>query len=291
MPKPFRFGIVSGGATSRGAWLDLARKAEGLGYATLLMPDRTGLPLAPLAALAAVAAATSTLRVGSYVFCNDFRHPALLAREAATLSLLSDGRFELGIGAGAGPGDYRQLGLPFDPPGVRVGRVAEALEIITRMFAEPAVSFAGQHYTLAELPGLPGYPRPPIFVGSAGQRLLKLAARYADSIAPTPRYGAPAGGPPDATLDEKVGWVRAAAGSRFDQIELAQVAYAITITDSPDPAAPPPGGPPIPRRPMSAAQAAEHLLGERERYGFSYIQVHAGQADNFASVVAQLAGR
>jgi alkanesulfonate monooxygenase SsuD/methylene tetrahydromethanopterin reductase-like flavin-dependent oxidoreductase (luciferase family) len=225
------------------------------------------------------------------VFCNDFRHPALLAREAATLSLLSDGRFELGLGAGAGPGDYRQLGLPFDPPGARVSRVGEALEIITRMFVEPAVSFAGQHYSLDELPGLAGYQRPPIFVGSAGKRLLALAARYADSIAPTLRYGAPASSPPDATLDEKVDWVRAAAGDRFDQIELAQVAYGLEITDSPDAAAPPGGGPPIPRQPMSAAQAAEHLEAQRERYGFSYIQLHAGQIDNFAPVAARLAGR
>src|SRR5579859_5093769 len=133
MQRPFRFGVVTTGASSRQAWVEQARTIEALGYASLLMPDRIGLALAPLSALASAAAATTTLRVGSYVFCNDYRHPGLLAHEIASLDLLSDGRLEVGIGAGAGAHDYAQLGIPFDRDGVRVARLAEALPLLTRL--------------------------------------------------------------------------------------------------------------------------------------------------------------
>jgi probable F420-dependent oxidoreductase len=136
--KPFRFGLATGKGSSRTAWRDKARQAEDLGYDILLMPDHVTTDLAPIAALAAAAETTSTLRIGSLVFDNDFRHPALLAREAATLDLLSEGRFELGLGAGYELEDYTQTGIPFDPPAVRVSRLEEALLIIQRFFTQEA---------------------------------------------------------------------------------------------------------------------------------------------------------
>src|SRR5262249_25962076 len=114
MPKPFRFGVVAAYATSQAAWVTTARRAEELGYSTLLIPDRTTIgSLAPIPALAVAASMTTSLHVGSYVFSNDYRHPVLLAREAATLDLLSDGRFELGLGAGVSSSEFEQMGMPF----------------------------------------------------------------------------------------------------------------------------------------------------------------------------------
>src|SRR6266567_529357 len=151
MYRPFRFGVVIANALSRTAFVTLARRAEELGYTTLLMPDRTITGLAPLTALAIAAEATTSLRVGSYVFCNDYRHPALLAKEVATLDFLSGGRFELGLGAGVGPFDYQQVGLPFEDAGTRVGRLEEALSIIKRFFTEERVNFTGRHYKITEM--------------------------------------------------------------------------------------------------------------------------------------------
>ncbi len=134
MHRPFRFGVVSGQVQSQTAWVTTARRAEQLGYATLLVVDRISMGLAPFSALAMAAGATTSLRVGTFVFCNDFRHPAVLAKEAATLDLLSGGRFELGIGAGVGPSDYNQMGIPFESPGTRVSRFEESLQIIKQLF-------------------------------------------------------------------------------------------------------------------------------------------------------------
>src|SRR5258707_7334266 len=185
MPQRFRFSVVIAAAPSRTAFVTLARRAEELGYATLLMPDRTITGLAVLPALAVAAAVTTSLRVGSYVFSNDFRHPALLAKEVATLDFLSDGRFELGLGAGVGPFDYQQLGLRFEDAGTRVGRLEEALSVIKRFFTEERVNFAGRHYTVTEMRGSPvsvQKPHPPIAIGGAGKRMLSLAAQEANSI-------------------------------------------------------------------------------------------------------------
>src|SRR6266566_3386457 len=149
------FGVVIANSLSRTAFVTLARRAEEIGYTTLLMPDRTITGLAPLTALAVAAEATTSLRVGSYVFCNDYRHPALLAKEVATLDFLSGGRFELGLGAGAGPFDYGQLGLPFEKGDVRVDRFEEALSVIKKLLTEESVNFYGKHYTITRMKGLP----------------------------------------------------------------------------------------------------------------------------------------
>src|SRR5207253_6767082 len=166
-------------------WVQQARRAEELGYSTFLLPDHYVNDLATTPALAIAAEATNTLRVGSFVFDNDFRHPAAVAKEAATLDLLSDGRFELGIGAGWHGPEYQQTGIPFEPPGVRVGRLEEAVTIIKALFGEEPVNFSGKHYTINGLVGLPKpvqRPHPPILIAGGGKRVLSLAAREADIV-------------------------------------------------------------------------------------------------------------
>lgn len=290
MPRPIRFGIVSAGAPSRDEWVTLARRTEELGYSSLLMPDRAMTPLAPWSALATAAAVTTTLRVGSHVFANDFRHPVIVAREAATLDLLSDGRFELGLGAGVSQSDYEQLGLPFDSPGARVSRVAEALQIIKQFFTQEVVNFSGKYYTVTNQPAVPRpvqQPHPPIFIGSAGRRMLALAAREADSVGPESRPARP-GDAADATREEKIAWIREAAGDRFDHLELCQTIFDLVISDSPIPATPPRWSN-MPLREMTIEEAVAYLRGQYERYGFSYFHASATQLENLAPVVAQLA--
>src|SRR5947209_12132554 len=149
--KAFRFGVTTGGHPSRSAWIALAQRVEELGYSSLVLPDVMGTPLATLTGLTVAAAATTKLRVGSFVFVNDYRNPALLAREIATLDLLSDGRVELGLGAGNWPTDFKQLGIPFDKPGTRVSRFAEGLSIIKQFFTAESVNFSGEYYTTTAL--------------------------------------------------------------------------------------------------------------------------------------------
>ncbi len=294
MHRPFRFGVTAAYAPSRTAWITTARRAEELGYATLLLPDRTSIgSLAPIPALAVAAAVTTSLRVGSYVFCNEYRHPVLLAREAATLDLLSEGRFELGLGAGVSPVEFQQMGIPFASAGTRVGHLEETLQLMKLLFTEETVNFSGKYYTIS---GLKGNIRPvqqphlPLLVAGSGERMLKLAAREANIIAIGSKISAQGRDPSDATLEQKIAWIKEAAGERFADLELSQTIYDLVITDSGTALASQAGGPPIPKRPLSTEQAVAHLLELRERYGFSYLQVYAGQMENFAPVVARLAG-
>lgn len=295
MHKPFRFGVVAAYTPSHTAWIATARRAEELGYATLLMPDRANIgSLAPIPALAVAATATTALRVGSYVFCNGYRHPVILAREAATLDLLSEGRFELGMGAGVGPSEFQQMGIPFENAGARVGRLEEALRVMKELFTEETINFSGKYYTIT---GMKGYPRPvqkphlPILVAGGGERMLKLAAREADIVAVGSRIGPRGADPTDATLEQKIAWIKEAAGERFADLELSQTIYDMQITDSGADLSPQGGGPPIPKKPRSTEEAVAHLLEQRDRYGFSYLQVFEGQMENFAPVVARLSGK
>jgi probable F420-dependent oxidoreductase len=293
MPRPFRFGLVSAYAPSRSVWISIARRAEELGYSTLLIPDRTtaGI-LAPMPALAVAASVTTSLRVGSYVFCNGYRHAVLLAREAATLDLLSDGRFELGLGTGVSPTEFEQMGMPFASAGARVGQLEETVQVMKRLFTEETVNFSGKYYTITGLKGIirpVQKPHMPILVAGAGERMLKLAAREADIIAIGSKIGAHGADPTDATLEQKIAWIKEAAGQRFADLELSQTIYDLEITDNEAPVSQT-GGWSVPKRLLSTEQAVAHLLEQRERYGFSYLQVSAGQMENFAPVVARLAG-
>ena len=295
MHRPFRFGVVVTHAQSHNAWITTARRVEELGYATLLMPDRLSIgSLAPLTALAVAAQATTSLRIGSYVFCNEYRHPVLLAREAATLDLLSGGRFELGLGAGVGPSEFQRIGIPFANAGTRVGHLEETLQVMKQLFTEETVNFSGKYYTITELKGNirpVQQPHLPLLVAGAGERMLKLAAREANIIAIGSKITAQGADPTDATMEQKIAWIKEAAGERFADLELSQTIYHMMITDSGTDLSTQAGGPPIPKRPMSTEQAVAHLLEQRDRYGFSYLQVYEGQMENFAPVVARLAGK
>ncbi len=216
-----------------------------------------------MTALAVAATATTKLRVGSYVFVNDYRNPALLAREIATLDQLSDGRVELGLGAGNWPGEYQQLGIPFDKAGVRVSRFAEGLSIIKQFFTSETVNFSGKYYTTTALRPVPRpvqQPHPPILIGSAGRRMLTIAAREADIILPISTQ--------QAELEEKIGWIREAAGERFEHLELGQAAFGIELTDGPVAAAPP--------LPGNAGRIApnDHRAGSRVSVGAARTSGH-----------------
>lgn len=297
MHKPFRFGVVSSGLASPDGWAAQARRVEELGYDSLLMPDRPSMGgFALFSALAVAATFTTSLHIGSYVFCNDYRHPAMLIKEVATLHELSGGRFELGLGAGVSGYDYQQMGLTFESAGTRVSRLEETILIIKQFFSAEEVNFAGKYYTITGMKALPRtvqQPHPPLFIGSGGKRMLTIAGREADIIAPTLKWGAPGTDPEDATLEEKIDWIRDAAGERFSALELAQSVYHIAITDNAAAAIAPPGGEgfSIKMKKMSTEEAVTYLLEQRDRYGFSYIQIFDGQLENFAPVVARLHGK
>ncbi len=263
MPRPFRFGLVAAYAPSSSAWISIARRAEELGYATLLIPDRTSVGiLAPIPALAVAASVTTSLRVGSYVFCNGYRHPVLLAREAATLDLLSDGRFELGLGAGVSSPEFEQMGLPFASAGTRVGHLAETIQVMKQLFTEETVNFSGKYYTITELKGNirpVQKPHMPILVAGAGERMLKLAAREADIIAIGSKITAHGVDPTDTSLEQKIAWIKEAAGPRFVDLELSQTIYDLEITDTDAPITQT-GGWPISKRSLSSTQAVAQLL-------------------------------
>ena len=295
MPRTFRFGNVAASAPSQPIWISIAQRAEELGYATLLMPDRISVgTLAPMPALAVASSVTTSLRVGSYVFCNGYRHPVLLAREAATLDLLSEGRFELGLGAGVSSTEFEQIGIPFASAGTRVHQLEETIQVMKQLFIEETVNFSGKYYMVKELKGnLKPIQKPhmPILVAGAGERMLKLAAREADIIAIGSKIGARGVDPTDATLEQKITWIKEAAAQRFPDLELSQTIFDLEITDSGKPLIAQTGGWVIPKRQLSTERAVDHLLEQRDHYGFSYLQVSTQQMENFAPVIARLRGK
>src|SRR5947208_10585703 len=235
--RPFRFGVICEQMQSAEEWIMKAQQAEDYGYATFLIRDHFireafGDQLAPMIALMAAASVTRTLRIGSLVLDNDYRHPVMLAKEAATLDLLSEGRFELGIGAGWLRTEYEQAGMIFESAGVRVSRLEETIHVLKGLFADQPLTFTGNHYTITNLNGFPKpvqQPPPPLLVGAGSKRMLALAARQANIV------GILHNALPDGTISEeiterlpatraqKVEWVRQAAGERFHELELNMV--------------------------------------------------------------------
>jgi probable F420-dependent oxidoreductase len=307
VPRPFRFGVTARWPRSGAHWREVARRAEDLGYDVLLVTDHMGRQLAPIPALMAAADATTRLRVGSIVFANDWRNPVMLAKEVATLDLLSGGRVEVGIGAGWSIHDYRELGIPYDPPAVRVSRLEESVVLLKRLLSEESVDHAGTHYTVRGARVLPRplqRPYPPLMVGGGGPRVLRLAARHADIVAFSPQFNAKGRPRLDAitekALGERVTLVRAAAGARADQIELNVFVFDAAVTDR--------------ARSLVAAVSAhlrraatgllrspfmlygsrsslrDLLIERRERFGISYISVPGNAMREFAPIVAELRG-
>jgi probable F420-dependent oxidoreductase len=228
------------GGTARG-WAEQARQAEDLGYSALLMPDHFGDQLAPAPALAAAAAATTTLRVGSLVFGNDYRNPFVLAKEAATLDVLSDGRFEMSLGAGWMKTDYEEAGITYDTPRVRVERFEEAVQVVQGLLrTDGPFSFDGHYYAVhghSLLPRPVQQPGPPLILGGGGPRVLSFAARHADIVSINANLRDGTGGPetaPDMSPDrtrQKVAWVKEAAGARFEELELNALIGFVLITE------------------------------------------------------------
>jgi probable F420-dependent oxidoreductase len=308
-PRPFRFGVEEHRASTAKEWSDRARHFESLGYSTLFLPDHFGEQLSPIAALMSAADATTTLRIGSLVFDNDYRHPVVLAKEAATLDLLSEGRLEFGLGAGWMTSDYEQTGIPLDPPGTRIERMAEGLEIIKRFFAGGAVSFEGKHYRVQGVDGFPACvqkPHPPIILGGGGRRMLRLAAREADIV--SVNYKLTEGrvnsalvrtGLAEAT-DEKLAWIKEAAGDRFANIELCATVFVANVTDDRDGAAAAfAAGFGAETREVlemphfligTIDQMVEDLRSRRERFGISYVVFPDAAAESLAPVVERLTG-
>lgn len=311
---PFRFGVINEQMKAPTAWFDHVRRVEALGYSTLLLrdhfvPDFFGDQYAPLVALMAATTVTTTLRLGTMVIDNDYRHPVMLAKEAATLDCLSGGRFELGIGAGWLRTEYEQAGLPFDRAGVRIDRLAESIRVMKGIWGEQPVTFAGQHYQVTGIDGVPKpvqRPHPPLLIGGGKERMLNLAGREADivgiltsdvssgTLISDIRERLP------AAVQQKVDWIRQGAGDRFDQIELSliptviltddrlgqtetliqQQGWDVSVAE-------------IWQMPSllvgSTEQIVADLQARRDEYGFSYYVVSDDMMDTFAPVVAQLA--
>jgi probable F420-dependent oxidoreductase len=304
-----RFGIQAGRGLDEGpdGWTALARRAEALGYSTLLVPDHFFPVLAPIPAMMAAAAATTRLRVGSLVLANDFRHPAVLAKELATIDLLSGGRLEVGLGAGWLTADYTSAGIVKDRDGVRIERMLESLHLMRDLWSAPTSDFRGDHYRVT---GMAGYPRPVqqpgprVLIGGGGPRVLALAAREADIVGINPSLHSGGVGSrhlPDLTadaVDEKVGWVRQAAGTRESELELNLLVARVDVGPGAEARLPSIAA----ELGLSTEQAAsspylwvgtvdavaERILAARERWGLTYWVVRADAMEAVHPLVARL---
>jgi probable F420-dependent oxidoreductase len=323
----FRFGLMSRGAPDAKALRAGARKAEDLGYYSVLLNDHYLGPgaalaaanhpvqdMAPIPAAAVIAECTQNLVVGFRVLCVDYHNPVVLAKEIATLDVLSSGRTEVGLGAGWIEAEYAAMGLRYDRPGVRIGRLAETIDVFDQCFGGGPVDVQGQfgvHATgFSAIPQPIQRPRPPLAIGGGGPKVLALAARKADIVAFNMSNAAGKlgpQGPRSATLEQtaaKVGIVREAAGDRFEQLTLEIGAYFTIVTTDALAAA----------RELPAAtrgmfdlepeEVLEHphvligtvdaicdrLVERRERFGFSYVTIREADMETFAPVVARLAG-
>ncbi len=310
MAKPFTFGVQMGNAGSAVEWRDKARQLEDLGYATLYMPDHfIDTALAPMPAMAMALAHTTQLRVCALVLDNDYKHPAIVAKEIATMDVLSDGRADLGIGAGWMKTDYDALGLPYDRAAVRVDRLEEALAVVKGCWAPGVFSFSGEHYTINAYDAIPKpaqQPRPRILVGGGAPRVLRLAGREADTVGINPnlRAGAVTQDAMHTSLAaetaQKIEWVKEGAGDRFDDIELQIRYFMCVITDDAPKLAEAmaPGFGVTPDDVLTSGvalvgtveQMTDELQRRRDAWGVSNVVVGDNMIEPFAPVVAKLAG-
>jgi len=307
-PRRFRFAVELHAPFDGLTWADTAREAEQLGYSTMFFPDHFNEGPGPISAMAWCAAVTTELRVGALVLDCDFRHPAVLARELATIDAASGGRLEVGLGAGWRTLDYDQSGIPMDRPGVRVSRMIEHLHVLRGLWADGEFSFEGEHYRIDGLDGTPAPHQPggpPILIGGGAPRLLRFAGAHADIVGVNASIhsgeidtDAAHDGLPER-IDEKVEWVREGAGDRFDDLELNAWLAAAEVTDDPS----------LPAvmaelfgtdvdsfraSPLalvgSAGEIRELLHERRDRWGYSYHVIPGDRAHAFAPIVGELTG-
>ena len=298
-----------------GRWRDAVRRIEDLGFATVSISDHftRGWVMEPVVAMTAAAAATERLRVLSLVLGNDYRHPVLVHKAMATLDVLSEGRVEIGLGAGWMRGDYQAAGIPFDDPAARIDRLEESVAVLEGLFGPEPFSYSGRHYRISGLDGLPKpaqRPRPPLLIGGGGRRVLSVAGRHADmvSVNPSLRDGQVTSDLlADATaerIDQKIGWVREAAadaGRRADDLELqlnllvcrvtnraGRVSEAVSslVAGGVNPSL-------LESSPAvlagSVARCVEALQERRERFGISYVNL-GSDLEAVAPIVDRLAG-
>ena len=299
---PIRFGVVFTGLATATEFRELAKRVEAEGFSSLLVADHLSGRMACTPLIAAAAGATTTLRVGSYVYNNDFRHPVLLAKEVATLDVLSEGRVEFGIGAGYLTPEYESAGIRFDPPGVRLSRLEEAVGIVRRLLEGEVVDHAGEHY---QLHGQQGTPLPvqrpvPLMIGGGGDRMIRLAAREAQIMAFVPR-ALRAGGldPNDMTAEaltsriERLKAEVAAAGRIDQQPERAILLMSVlrSVAEVPDDA--------FVSREVAMdspyivigdeSAIAEQLVETAERWGITYQVCYAREFERLLPAVRRLA--
>lgn len=310
-PRPFRFSVQVWEAATARELAERVRRIEADGYDVIQVADHFHDNFSTIATMMAIGAATTTVRVGSLVFANDWRHPVMLAKEAATIDVLTEGRLEFGIGAGWKKEEYEDAGQQFDPPGTRLSRLIEAVGIIKRLWGPEPVTHDGVHYRVGGLEGLPKpiqQPHPPIVMGGGGRQLLSFAARKADQIGliarALPDGGMDMGENTEEALAEKVGWVREAAGARVNDIELSLLIWDVAITDDARAAAdsirraswnfPDATVEDVLRSPYalvgSVEEIAEKLHRLREQFGVSHFCVGDDDLDAFTPIVRRLAG-
>jgi probable F420-dependent oxidoreductase len=319
--RPFRFAIQAANASGAREWREFCCRVEELGYSTLFLADHYLGPgpaqlaartprqdLAPIAAIAAAAAHTTVLRVGCRVFCVDYHVPAVLAKEVATLDVLSDGRLEVGVGAGWSGVEYEAMGVAFDTPGQRIDKLEEVVALIKAHCAGDELAAAGEHVNVNGYKGTPRSvqrPHPPIMIGGGKRRVLTYAGREADvvSINTVPFVLRDDDGlTPQQEAVRRFDYVRAAAGSRIGGIDVESSPYFVSVGDDGDTAAA------YGRMAVKTGLAPEVLHGHpnvlagsveaivetlqarRETFGVNYVTVQQAQAERFAPVVARLTG-
>jgi len=307
--RRFRFGVQLNRPFEGTTWIDSVKAVEDIGYSTLFLPDHFEDQFGPIVAMAVAATVTTTMNVGALVFDNDYRHPVVLAKEMATLDVVSGGRVELGLGAGWMRTDYEQSGIVEDGPKVRVDRMMESVAVLRGLFGDGPFSFDGEHYTITELDGTPSPftpGGPPVLIAGGAKRMLRFAGAHADIVGVNPSVhsgaidsAAARDGMADR-MDEKFSWVREGAGDRFDDLEFNAWVPVASITDDPDGFAEliaPTFG--VAARealgsPMTmvgtVAGIGEQLEQRRERWGFSYHVIQQESAFDMAPVVAAYSG-
>lgn len=321
MTKAFRFGVQGYAPASGREWRDTVRKAEDLGYSSFHLADHvigpgpaltpTGHPVQTVAAIPAMAVAaeaTSSIKIGCRVLCVDYRNPVMLAKELATLDFFSDGRLEIGLGAGWLQNEYEAMGITFDRAGVRLDRMEEVIDLIRASFAPGELNVSGRHVHAVGFEAVPKpvNPRPPIMIGGGAQRVLTIAGREADIVSlnfnnSSGRLGPEGIGSSTAELTEqKIQWIRDGAGDRFDDIELEIAAYFTVVTPETEATlakmAPMFGMTPetMAEHPHvligSVEEIADRLVERRERFGISYVSFGTSNMEAIAPVVSRLSG-